>query len=415
MSDSSSQAAPAPSARAVWLAVIVAALGYLVDIYDLILFAVVRVPSLHDIGVTDAAAVKTVGGQLISWQMWGMLVGGILWGILGDRRGRLSVLFGSIVMYSLANIANGFVQTVPQYAALRFVAGVGLAGELGAGITLVSEIIDKNKRGWATAFIAGVGICGAVLASLIGDLLPWRVAYFVGGGLGLGLLVLRIGVVESGMFSKVKAQTTVSRGNFFALFSTRRRALRYLCVVLCGIPIWYAIGILVLFSKEIGAAMGLVGEIKPGWAVLWSYSGLAIGDFSAGALSQLMRSRKRALWVFVVMACVTVTLYFVLGRISVQMLYVACGLVGIAHGYWAVFVTVASEQFGTNLRATATTTAPNFVRGSVPLLVAGFGFFTPTFGVAGAAAVVGAIVLAVALAAIFGLEETFGKDLDYVE
>jgi len=207
----------------------------------------------------------------------------------------------------------------------------------------------------------------------------------------------------------------VSRGNFLALFSTRRRAIRYVCVVLCGVPVWYAIGILVLFSKELGAAMGLVGEVKPGWAVLCAYSGLAVGDFGAGALSQVLRSRKRALWIFVGMACVTVVLYFVLGRVSVTMLYLACGLVGVAHGYWAVFVTVASEQFGTNLRATATTTAPNFVRGSVPLLVAGFGFFTPLVGVAGAAGLVGAIVLVVALAAIFGLEETFGKDLDFVE
>lgn len=409
------QSKSVPMSRAVWLAVTVAALGYLVDIYDLILFGVVRVPSLRGIGITDADAIRTVGGQLISWQMWGMLLGGLLWGVLGDRRGRLSVLFGSIVMYSLANIANGFVQSVPQYAAMRFIAGIGLAGELGAGITLVAEMIDKDKRGWATAAIAGIGICGAVLASLVGDLLPWRVAYFVGGGLGLALLLLRIGVVESGMFSKVKAQTTVSRGNFLALFSTRRRALRYVCVVLCGVPVWYAIGILVLFSKELGAAMGLVGEVKPGWAVLCAYSGLAVGDFGAGALSQVLGSRKRALWVFVVMACVTVVLYFVLGRISVTLLYVACGLVGVAHGYWAVFVTVASEQFGTNLRATATTTAPNFVRGSVPLLVAGFGFFTPMVGVAGAAALVGAIVLVVALAAIYGLEETFGKDLDFVE
>lgn len=401
--------------RAVWLAVTVAALGYLVDIYDLVLFGVVRVPSLRGIGITDPDALRTIGGQLISWQMWGMLIGGVVWGVLGDRRGRLSVLFGSIVMYSIANIANGFVQSVPQYAALRFVAGVGLAGELGAGITLVAEMIDKDKRGWATAGIAGIGICGAVLASLVGDLLPWRVAYFVGGGLGLALLLLRIGVVESGMFSKLKTQTSVSRGNFLALFATRRRALRYVCVVLAGVPVWYAVGILVFFSKELGAAMGLVGEVKPAWAVLVAYVGLAIGDFGAGALSQVLGSRKRALWIFVGMACVTVALYFVLGRISVAMMYLACGLVGVAHGYWAVFVTVASEQFGTNLRATATTTAPNFVRGAVPLLVAGFGFFTPMVGVVGSAALLGAIVLLVALAAIFGLEETFGKDLDFVE
>ena len=142
---------------------------------------------------------------------------------------------------------------MPTYAALRFIAGVGLAGELGAGITLVSEILPKEVRGYGTTIVASVGIMGAVVAVLVGDAFDWRIAYIVGGVMGLALLVLRIGVFESGMFEGVK-QTTVARGNFFALFANPARTRRYLSVVLVGLPIWYVIGILITFAPELGAA-----------------------------------------------------------------------------------------------------------------------------------------------------------------
>ncbi len=404
-----------PTTSAVKLAVIVAALGYFVDIYDLILFSVIRIPSLKGIGV-PAGQVFDEGTHLIFVQMIGMLLGGIIWGVLGDLRGRLSVLFGSIILYSLANIANGFVQTLEQYTVLRVIAGIGLAGELGAGITLVSESIDKQRRGYATTIVAGVGICGALVAVGVSKMVDWRTAYFVGGGLGLALLALRIGVYESGMFRKTALNTGVSRGNFFALFRGGRRTWRYLCVILTGVPIWFFIGILATFAPELGAAMGMHPAPVAADTILWSYFGLALGDFGSGAASQILRSRRRALALFIGMTAVAVVLYFTVGARSTSSFYAVCFVTGIATGYWAVFVTVASEQFGTNLRATATTTVPNFVRGLVAVMVPSWRGLAPHVGgLVQSAMIVGAITLTLAFLAVFGLEETFGKDLDFIE
>lgn len=410
-----SASARAPVSASVKLAVLVAALGYLVDIYDLILFSVVRTPSLLSIGVAQAD-VLTVGVRLLNYQMTGMLLGGILWGILGDKRGRLSVLFGSILMYSLANIANGFVTDVETYAWLRLVAGIGLAGELGAGITLVSEMLPAETRGIGTTIIAGIGICGAILAVIVSWFVPWNQAYWLGGIMGLLLLAMRVGVLESGIFQKTKL-STVSRGNFFALFTNRGRALRYVAVILCGVPIWFAIGILVTLAADIAGPEGLRMDPAPAvpTAVLMAYSGLAIGDFASGWISQMVRSRKRVLFAFVGLNVVAIASYFTIGATSTTIFYASVLLLGIANGYWAVFVTVAAEQFGTNLRATATTTAPNFVRGSVVPMNLAFLALRPSLGVVGAALAVGTVVVVVAFVAIFGIEETFGKPMDFVE
>jgi hypothetical protein len=416
-STSSTSGAPATAAMtgAVRLAVLVAALGYLVDIYDLILFSVVRTPSLLAIGVAQAD-VLPVGVRLLNYQMTGMLVGGILWGILGDKRGRLSVLFGSILMYSLANIANGFVSDVETYAWLRLVAGIGLAGELGAGITLVSEMLPAETRGIGTTIIAGIGICGAILAVIVSWYVPWNVAYWIGGVMGLLLLALRVGVLESGIFQRVK-ESKVARGNFLALFTDRRRATRYLAVILCGVPIWFAIGILVTLAGEIAGPEGLGMDPVPAvpTCVMMAYIGLAVGDFGSGWISQLMRSRRRVLYGFVGLNVVAIAAYFTIGATSPFAFYACVLLLGIANGYWAVFVTVAAEQFGTNLRATATTTAPNFVRGSVVPMSLAFLALKPALGVVGAALAVGVVVVGVAFVAILGIEETFGKTMDYVE
>ena len=399
--------------KAVKLAVLVAALGYFVDIYDLILFSIVRVKSLTELGVPKEALLDR-GGLLINMQMGGMLLGGILWGILGDKRGRLSVLFGSIVLYSVANIANGFVQGITSYAALRFLAGVGLAGELGAGITLVSESMDKEARGYGTTIIATVGICGAVVAALVGDAFHWRTAYFVGGGLGVALLLLRVGVFESGMFSELKKQT-VQRGNFFALFATAARARRYLSVILIGVPIWYTVGILITFAPEFGAAMHMTEAPTPSRAVMFCYIGLALGDLGSGLLSQWLQSRLRVVMGFVVLTAVFIAAYFLVGGTSLDVFYAVCFALGFSNGYWAVFVTIATEQFGTNIRATVTTSAPNFVRGAVVPLTIAFQYGKPALGVAGSAIAVGVVTVAIALVSLRGLEETYGKDLNYVE
>lgn len=399
--------------RAVTLSVLVAALGYFVDIYDLILFSIIRVRSLQDLQVPPERLLDT-GALLLNMQMGGMLVGGLFWGVLGDKRGRLSVLFGSIFLYSAANIANAFVGTVEQYALLRFIAGVGLAGELGAGITLVSEVMSKESRGYGTTIVASVGITGAVVAALVGDLFGWRVAYIVGGCMGIALLLLRIGVFESGMFEQVKS-TQTSRGNFLSLFATRERAIKYLSVILIGVPIWYVVAILVTFSPELGRAAGMTTPPNAGRAVMFCYIGLAIGDLASGMLSQFMRSRKKVALIFIGLTTLMIGVYFLPGPKSLTMFYWLCVGLGFATGYWAIFVTIASEQFGTNIRATATTTVPNFVRGAVVPLTLAFQALKGPLGITASGALVGAVALVLAFIALRGLEETFGKDLDYVE
>lgn len=394
---------------------LVAALGYFVDIYDLLLFSIIRVPSLQSLGLTDAALLAE-GEHIISLQMAGLLLGGILWGVVGDKKGRLSVLFGSILLYSVANILNGFVTTADQYAWVRFVAGLGLAGELGAGITLVSELTPKEKRGVATSLVAGIGLTGAVAAFFIKEHFDWRTCYFIGGGLGIMLLLLRISVFESGLFSEMKKKE-VQRGNFFMLFTKKERLKRYVLSILIGLPTWYVIGVLVTFSKEFGKAMNISGAIDAGKAVMFAYVGISIGDIVIGLVSQGLRSRKKALYVFYVIAILFVVLYFIcLPNSSADTLYLICAGLGFGTGFWAIFVTIGAEQFGTNLRATAATTIPNVVRGLLPLVILLFKWLRETTGsfITGGW-ITGIIVFLIGLVACVLIDETFGKDLNFEE
>jgi predicted MFS family arabinose efflux permease len=397
--------------------VIVASLGYFVDIYDLVLFSIIRVDSLKGIGVTDPAALTAQGLSLLSMQMWGMLLGGVLWGVLGDKKGRLSVLFGSILLYSLANIANGFVQTVEQYGWLRFIAGIGLAGELGAGITLVAESLPKEKRGYGTMIVATVGVSGAMVAYLVGQQFGWRNAYFIGGGLGLGLLALRAGVLESGMFESTK-HTDVARGNFFSLFTNGPRFYKYLRCLLVGVPFWFLVGILITLAPEFGKQFGLTGPVTGGLSIFWCYFGITLGDFTSGAVSQWMRSRTRALRIFILATASMVAVYlFALQGASPHTFYTVCFLIGYASGFWALFVTVAAEQFGTNLRSTVATTIPNFARGATVIIVPVFQYLKtqPGLGMVGGAAIIGVVTLGLAFFSASTLPDTYAKDLDYVE
>lgn len=393
--------------------VVVAALGYFVDIYDLLLFSIVRIPSLRGVGV-PVEELFDKGEFLLQVQMAGLLVGGIIWGVMGDKRGRLSVLFGSIVLYSLANIANGFVTTVDQYAWLRFIAGIGLAGELGAGITLVSEVLPTRLRGYGTTLVATVGLLGAVLANIIAKNFDWRVAFFIGGGLGLLLLIARVSVFESGMFLKVKEQT-VDRGNFISLFTNSNRLKRFLNCILIGLPIWYTIGILITFSPEFAKEIGLTIPIIAGDAVMFSYLGLAAGDMSSGVLSQWFRSRRKIVLVFILITFAFILMFLYPPVISSTFFYISCFCLGFGIGYWALFVTIAAEQFGTNLRSTVATTVPNFIRGTVVPLTISFKFLRDELGIITGAVIVGTITIVIALVALRLLGETFGKDLNYVE
>jgi len=402
------------------LPVIVAALGYFVDIYDLLLFGIVRVPSLQELGL-GAEDVSRVGTRILNWQMGGLLLGGILWGVLGDKRGRLSVLFGSIITYSLANIACGFVDQVTfmdptdYYAYMRFIAGIGLAGELGAGITLVSEVLPKELRALGTSLVAGVGLFGAVVAYFTVELFSWQWAFFIGGAMGFGLLLLRIGVFESGMYKDVAEQKHVSKGNFFAFFTNANRLERYLKCIGIGLPTWFVIGILATFSNEFGIAMGITEPIKPGLAIMWCYVGLAMGDLASGVISQAMQSRKKAVTLLMLFTLVFALLYMYIGAKTAATLYAYCLAMGFGIGYWAMFVTIGAEQFGTNLRATAATTVPNMVRGLVIPMTMSYQALKPSLEVINAGAIVGLVSFTVGLYCILTVPETHGKDLNYLE
>lgn len=412
------------------LPVIVAALGYFVDIYDLLLFSIVRRPSLISIGVPEDQLFDK-GEFLLQVQMAGLLVGGLIWGIMGDKRGRLSVLFGSILLYSLANIANGFASSVPQYALLRFIAGIGLAGELGAGVTLVSETLPTHLRGYGTAIIATVGLMGAVTANFVVKIFDnWQLSYFIGGGLGLLLLLARVSVLESGIFLKTK-EKNIGRGNFLQLFQKKTRFIKFMGCIFIGLPIWYAIGILITFSPEFATVLSVSGTIAAGDAVMFSYLGLAAGDLTSGFVSQKIGSRKKVVATFILLTLAFVLLYLFMPIRTSAFFYTACFALGFGIGYWALFVTIAAEQFGTNLRSTVATSVPNFIRGTVIPLTFLFKYlrdtlsshYTPltgeiearNLGIIYGALIVGLCTIVIAFIALRVIDETYGRDLNFEE
>jgi MFS family permease len=395
------------------LPVVIIAMGYFVDIYDLIVFGVVRVASLSELGLSTDE-ITSWGSIILNMQMGGMLIGGILWGILGDKKGRLSVLFASIILYSLANLLNAFVTNVEQYALLRFIAGIGLAGELGAGVTLIAEILPQHLRGYGVATIASFGVLGVVAADLVAEHFAWRNAYIFGAVLGLLLLVLRFKVSESNMFTH-HVSDDVKRGDFLALFTHRRLLVKYIKAILIGVPLWCVVSILVMFSPEFAKALAITEKISAGQALMYCYIGLAFGDLGSGFLSQWMKSRKKAFFLFMVLSLVSVVYYYTLQGASAQKFYVAVFFLGVFCGYWALFITMAAEQFGTNIRATVATTVPNFVRGAVVPITSSFIYLKGSMGALYAGAVVGGVTFTLAFIALILTHDTFHKDLDYIE
>ncbi|MBM3165006.1 MAG: MFS transporter [Bacteroidetes bacterium] len=423
---------PAVFNRKSMILVIIASLGYFVDIYDLVLFGVVKAESLTTImpGATDSLRAST-GKMLFNLQMIGMFVGGLLWGVLGDKKGRIKVLFGSILLYSLANIANAFVTNIPSYSVIRFIAGVGLAGELGAGITLVSELMPREKRGYGTMIIVCFGAMGAVFATLIGtrgDALGqwiesvfgasvhnWQVAYLVGGFLGLILLLLRMRTLESDMFNTMH-EKGIRRGDLKLIFSNKKNLKKYFHCILVGVPIWFVVGLLIMNSKDDFGPLHGLNTVNNGYAVMYAYIGLSIGDLVAGFLSQWLKSRRKVVFIFLFLTLiVTISFLFAYHLMTLETYYFFCFLLGTSTGYWAIFVTIAAEQFGTNIRSTAANTIPNFVRGSVFLIVSLFLMMNVLLPTAYAALLVGLTCLALAFWGIFSLRETFSKDLNYHE
>jgi MFS family permease len=407
-----------PSISIFNIAVIVAALGYFVDIYDLLLFTIVKAPSVRAVGATDITILAD-STRIINWQMIGLLIGGVIWGILGDKKGRLSVLFGSIILYSIANFATGYVQTVDQYALCRFIAGLGLAGELGAGITLVTELLPKEKRGLGTSLVAGIGLSGAIVAyftfKFSND--DWRFCYKLGGILGVMLLLLRIKVAESGMYKNLQ-HAKVMKGNFLMFFTNKKRFIKYIMAIAIGLPTWFAIGILINQSDKFGKEFFGSTTIESGRSIMFAYIAIAIGDVLIGFISQYFKSRKKALLLFYVMTVLAVIIFFSPLNNSDAAMYAACCFLGFGTGFWAIFVTMGAEQFGTNLRATAATTIPNMVRGSLPLMNLLFkNLFLDKlkWNMWQSGIVTGTIVLLITFIAFYFTEETYHKDMDYLE
>jgi MFS family permease len=399
------------------LPVLVAALGYFVDVYDLLLFTIVRQPSVLAVGSTLETIIVD-SAHIINWQMSGLLIGGILWGIIGDKKGRLKVLFGSILLYSVANILTSFVQTVDQYAYCRFVGGIGLAGELGAGITLVSEMLPKHKRGIGTSMVAGIGLFGAVFAYFTFQYTKdWRLCYQIGGGLGVFLLILRVKVAESFMFESTKLEN-IQKGNFFMFLNNKKRFSKYIKAILIGLPTWFVIGVLVNYSNKFATANYGENLIDSGRSVMFAYVGIATGDLIIGYVSQYFKSRKKALLLFYLLNIVGMVLFFSALNDSDDRMYAICGFLGFSTGYGAIFNQMAAEQFGTNLRATAATTIPNMVRGALPLINLLFlDILQKSLGwsIIQSGIFTGAIVMGITLIAFVFTEETYHKDLDYLE
>jgi MFS family permease len=408
--------------KTISLTILVASLGYFVDVYDLQLFNIVSRESIAGIGITDEALIAKYDYLLFLWQMGGMLVGGVLWGILGDLKGRKNILFGSILMYSLANLANAFVIDMTQYSLIRFVAGLGLAGELGAAVTLVSEVMTKEKRGYGTMIIVTMGAFGAVAAALISKmhfaflgLANWQIMYIIGGILGLLLLALRMGTFESEMFDEVK-KSNVEKGNFLMLFNSKQRFKKYMACIFIGLPVWYCIGVLIKFSESFSVTNAVVGEpVKVGFAIMYAYIGLSVGDLFSGLLSQLFKSRKKVVYLYLAATILITSIFLFTKNLSTETFYLLCFIVGLVTGYWALFVTMASESFGTNIRATVTTTVPNFVRGAVVPVTLSFKALETSMGNIYSAFIVGLVCFTLALVSLFFLEESFSKDLDYIE
>lgn len=395
------------------LPVIAAALGYFVDIYDLTVFSILRVPSLRSLGLNEQE-ISSIGVDILNWQLGGIIIGGILWGIIGDKLGRRVILFGSILLYSIANIANGFVHDTTSYTICRFIAGIGLAGELGAGITLVSELLPKEKRSYATSIITGFGLLGAACAYFTYELADWRNTYIVGGILGLGLILLRSKVLESGLFQKIKTETNIQRGNFFSLLFSKK-AIKYFACIGVALPIYFFFGMFAALSNEVGKALGIVDAISPGKCVMYYYIGLACGDFFSGPISQLFRSRKKIIFMFLTCTLVITVFMLFLPYQSSLVYYTLCIIGGIATGYWAMFMLMTAEQFGTNLRATAVTSAPNMVRGGLILMTLSYRSLKPDNGVLMSIGIIGIVVFVIAYMAFIVLKETFNKELDYNE
>ncbi len=395
------------------LAIVASSMGFFVDLYDIIIVSVLRRSSLLDLGIAEAD-LQAKGVLLLNTQMAGMLLGGFLWGMLGDKKGRLSVLFGSIALYSITTFLHAYAPNYEVYLLLRFLAGIGLAGELGAAVTLVSEQMPPKWRGMGPAIIGSFGMLGAVAGAYIGGHYSWQFTYQLGGGMGLVLLLLRLGVMESGLYRNLQG-AQVRQGDLWLVLRDRKQLLKYCAIILMGFPGWFVNGVVMTFTPEIAAGMGMQEIPSVSMVFTVFFLGFTFGDFSCGLVSQWLQSRKKAIFRYLSAFTLLMITYFAIGYRSVQIYYTLFFLMGISVGYTIVLITNGAEMFGTNIRSLVTTSSLNLLRASVIPQATLFNLLTHSMGAAKAAALVGILSVAIAFWAYTQLEETFHKDLNYVD
>lgn len=402
---------PALTTRVLNATVIVTALGYFIDLFDYYVFLVTRQKVLTDFGFSGSQLMET-GLYMVNLQFAGLLVGGVIFGVLGDKIGRKQSLLGSILLYSIATLASGMTHNIDVFAALRFIAGIGIAGEVGVGVTMVSETMDKNRRGLGVTAFIGVGLLGVVAAALMSELLHWRTCYIIGGLAGLLLLVTRIWVMEPQMFTDLNK--SVKRGSFRVLFASPDGVRRYVLCILLAVPVFFGVSIIATLSPELSIALGASPPASVSTTMIIAYTMMVIGEIVIGLLSQRLKSRKKVIALFLVLMAITLGVGFHNGALDATGYYILAGVVGFFMGYWVNFIALSAEQFGTNVRSLAANTIPNFTRGTTIAINMAF-LALKDDGVVYAASIVGFTVIVIALLALWKLPETFGKDLDYTE
>jgi MFS transporter, putative metabolite:H+ symporter len=391
----------------------VAALGYFVDVYDLLIFGAERVESLQAVGVPKED-MKDVGILILNFQMAGLILGGFLFGILADKLGRLKVLFASILLYSVANIANAFVTTVPAFAGARFFAGIGLAGELGVALSWISESLERRQRTIATMIVSAIGLFGGIAAALVGSVCHWKTSYIIGGVMGLILLVLRISVKESKIFIKNQFKD-IKRGDLIELFGSRKQLYKYLLCVFAGAPAVVFINLYITLTPEFALAFGITEPVSVSTAIMVYLMVFAVSDILCGFLSKLMQKRKGPLLIY---ACMQIfaTAYFLLAPPDTAMgYYYRCAFLGFSIGYWGILITNSVEQFGTNIRATVATSTPNLIRGlTIPASLI-FTNLIPAYGLVRSGAIVGFSLIVISIISILLLKDKFENNLNFTE
>lgn len=408
--------------QSIALLILVASLGYFVDAYDLIIASVVRSSAIVELGLAQVGTPEhTKYAQLFEYvQSAGILLGGIIFGVYSDKKGRKKALYYSIAIYSIANILNGllsasvpFVGTV--YCILRFICGFALAAELSIGIVMISETMKAKHRGYGTMIVVSFGILGAVLAAVLFEFIGihWQTLYLIGGIAGVLLLIFRFSVKETNPFLDLENQES-ERGSWVMIFKNRRLLKILFNAILLGFPIYFFISIPIKFATDYGKELGLT--IKGTIPIIVFYIAMSVSDIIANYLCQLFENRKKVLYFYLGLCTISVfLLHFYPPTTPEQYFYLFSPLMGFASGYWALLITFTNEQIGTNIRSTYTTAVPNVVRSlfiPIQLLLT---VLQPTFGTSTSVFYIGVLAVILALLGLYSLKETWGKNLKFID